>query len=234
MTSLDRLPPLIRRYLAGVIPVPSRSPGQVRISQKGDMITKPGGKPMGFVATERFAVDHVGFVWEARVPIAGMMAIRVTDRYADGGGTLRVRALGIPLSTRSGPGIAEGEVHRYLAELPWVPHAMTANPDLEWREVDEHHVSVSTPIGSRHATVTFEFDVDGEIVYARGSARPRGVGKETVPTPWGGQFSDYETLSGLRIPTRAEAYWDLPEGRLVYWRAQTTAADVLDDPFDGR
>jgi hypothetical protein len=34
------------------------------------------------------------------------------------------------------------------------------------------------------------------------------------------------------MPTRAEVYWDLPEGRFVYWRGQLTAAQAMDQSFD--
>jgi hypothetical protein len=43
--------------------------------------------------------------------------------------------------------------------------------------------------------------------------------------------SDYKQLGGRRLPTRAEVYWDLPEGRLVYWEAAVTSAEALTEPF---
>jgi hypothetical protein len=52
-----------------------------------------------------------------------------------------------------------------------------------------------------------------------------------VPTPWGGEFGAYETLGGIRMPTRAEVYWELSEGRFVYWRGEVTSAQALDEPF---
>ena len=54
-------------------------------------------------------------------------AIDVTDGYRDGRGFLQARPLGIPTRARAGPELALGEIYRYLAELPWVPHAMTGN-----------------------------------------------------------------------------------------------------------
>jgi Family of unknown function (DUF6920) len=52
-----------------------------------------------------------------------------------------------------------------------------------------------------------------------------------VPTPWGGDFGDYQTFGGLRIPSSGEAYWQLAEGRYVYWRGTITSAEGHDEPF---
>ena len=53
-----------------------------------------------------------------------------------------------------------------------------------------------------------------------------------MPTPWGGDFGDYEMIGGIRIPRRGEAYWELPQGRYVYFRGRVTSARPLDRPFD--
>jgi hypothetical protein len=44
-------------------------------------------------------------------------------------------------------------------------------------------------------------------------------------------MSGYRTLGGMRMPTRGAVYWDLPERRFVYWRAEITSAQALDEPF---
>ncbi len=46
---------------------------------------------------------------------------------------------------------------------------------------------------------------------------------------WGGSFGDYSVLGGIRIPTQAEARWELPDGPFVYWRGRITSLEV--SPF---
>lgn len=176
------------------------------------MWLKPGGRALGFTAEEDFEVRRVAFSWRARFPFG----LRVTDGYEDGEGRLEVRLAGIPLQRKAGPEIAEGEIIRYLAELPWVPHAMAHNPELVWRELDEHAVEVS----ARGLAVRLDFDEDGDIVRASSELR-RYEGR---PTPWAGAFSDYAVLGGFRLPTSAEVWWDLPAGRYVYWRGRVLTA----------
>jgi hypothetical protein len=71
----------------------------------------------------------------------------------------------------------------------------------------------------------------GDIVQTCSQMRRRKVGREWIATPWGVRFGAYQTLNGLRLPTSGEAFWELPEGRYVYWRGNVTAAERLDEPF---
>lgn len=169
--------------------------------------------------------------WEARFPIAPLVSLKVLDGYAHGSGALRVRVLGLPVQTQTGHDVDVGEAYRYLAELPWVPHAMAMNPELEWREVDDHSVDVFTAVGNDRPTVRMAFNDAGDVIRCFAEARPRGLDGSSVPTRWGGDLSAHGTLGGMRMPTPGEVYWDLPEGRFVYWRGEITSAEVLEEPF---
>jgi hypothetical protein len=189
-------------------------PDVVRITQEGRMRQKPDGRFLRFTATEELEVRRVGFTWRARFPLG----IRVVDGYEEGAGRLEVRLLGVPIQRRAGPELARDEALRYLAELPWVPYAMAHNPELEWREVADNAVEVAaSPL-----FVRFDFDESGDIVRASSGMR-RLEGK---PTPWGGDYSDYAVLGGLRVPTSAEVYWELESGRFVYWCGRVLTAQA--------
>jgi hypothetical protein len=196
------------------------------------MWLKPGSRAMRFTAREVFAVDRIAFSWRARFPLFGPLAMKVVDGYADGHGELVVRLLGLPIQRQRGPETSIGEALRYLAELPWVPQAIGHNRELEWRQLDERSVEVATQLGSERLRVLTEFDTRGDIVRSA-ATRPRLDGKSWVPTPWAGEFGDYKVLSGIRLPTSAEVYWELPAGRYVYWRGRVTSAELLDTPFTG-
>jgi hypothetical protein len=184
--------------------------------------------------TQFFAVDRIGFSWQARFPVLGPLGLRVVDDYADGDGVLEVRLLGLPLQRQRGPETTAGEALRYLAELPLVPHAIAHNRELEWRELDERKTEVAAQVGGERLSVEFEFNTDGDVVRGFSQLRRRKVGSDWLPTAWGGRFSDYELPGDTRLPTSAEAYWDLPEGRFVYWRGTVLSAQLLDEPFRRR
>jgi len=223
------LPDLLCRHVGRSLP-DGPVPRQVRITQEGHMWQKPGGRAMRFTARQFFAVDRVAFSWQARFPVIGPMAIKVVDDYADGDGKLEVRLLGLPIKRQRGPETVVGEALRYLAELPWVPYAMAHNRELEWRELDEWSVEVAAHVGGERLVVRVEFDAAG-IVRTSSAMRRRKSGKAWVPTPWGGTFSEYKVLGGIRIPTAGQAYWELPEGRYVYWRGTVTSVELVAHPF---
>jgi len=232
MPANGHLPALMVRYLKRALPPGTSVAQHVRVTQTGQMFRNPGSRPMRFTAIERLAVDRVAFSWEARFPIAPLLSLNVRDGYSHGSGMLRVRVLGVPLQSRSSEEIDLGEAFRYLAELPWAPYAIGQNQELDWRQVDASHVEVATMVGARRPAVSIEFDDTGDIVRCFADARPRDFEGESVPTPWGGQMSEYKTLGGMRMPTRGEVYWELPEGRFVYWRGEIRSAQALPEPFE--
>ncbi len=87
-------------------------------------------------------------------------------------------------------------------------------------------------MGDERPTVWIEFDDGGNIVRCFADSRPRDVQGGSVPTRWGGELGDYRTLGGMRMPARGEVYWELPEGRFVYWRGEITSAQALEEPFE--
>ena len=227
----EGLPSLLRDYAERALLVEQPVPRQVRITQAGEMWQKPDARAMRFTATQFFAVERIGFSWQARFSLVGPLALRVIDDYADGDGGLEVRLLGLPLQRQRGPETVAGEALRYLAELPFVPHAIAHNRELEWRGLGERTAEVAGRIAGERLTVELEFDDAGDIVRSSSQSRRRKVGNEWLPTPWGGRFGDYKILGDIRLPTSGEAYWDLPPGRHVYWRGTVLSAELLDEPF---
>jgi hypothetical protein len=220
------VPQLVRRYLEQVLPGTSKPGRLVRVEQTGEMILKPGSAPRPFTATEEFAVDHVAFRWHARFPMVGPLALRVTDSYDGRDGLLEVRLLGLPLQRKRGAEFAQGEAFRYLAEIAWVPHAILSNPELEWRELDDRTVEVATNAVGERIAVQLIFNEEDEIAQTI-ARRPRAEAGNSV-APWIGSYDDYRELAGVRVPTRGEVCWDLPEGPFTYWRGTIRSVEVSD------
>lgn len=225
------LPGLVSRYLQRALPEGSEGVRQIRVEQTGQMVRKAGSRALRFTAVERFSVDHVAFSWSARFPILPPISLRVTDGYLEGRGALIVSVLGLRVQAQEGPAVTLGEVYRYLAELPWAPHAILANAELEWREVGETMVEVATAACGERPTVTFEFDADGDIVRCTAPNRPRADLTSGASMPWGEEFTDYRVLGGIRLPARAAVYWDEPDQRFVYFRSEIRSARQLEMPF---
>ena len=220
------LPPLVRRYLDRVLPRGATIPGHVRITQDGRMWLKPDGRALRFRAVEELTVEDVAFTWSAKVRIAPLVSMHVVDSYAGGEGRLEARLFGAPVIRAAEQETALAEAMRYLAELAWVPQALSANRALAWDVVDEQIVEVSTPVGDARALVGLRFDRAGDLMAVFGD-RPRCEGRKIVPRHWVGLFRDYAEVGGIRIPTEAEVYWDLPDGPFTYWRGTVTSLQAV-------
>jgi len=178
---------------------------------------------MRFDAVQELAITQVAFTWRARFPIMGLLPLRVTDSYQSPDGRLEVRLLGLPVQRSHGPELARGEALRYLAEIAWVPQAILANDQLEWQQPDERTAEVSTEINHERLAVRLLFE-GGEIVQAV-AERPRLEAGGAI-TRWIGQYRDYTSFNGVRMPARGEVRWELPEGPFTYWRGTITSAEI--------
>jgi hypothetical protein len=218
------LPGPVRQYVERVLPSGPPSGRTVRIGQVGEMVLKPGARPRRFTAIEDISTERVAFWWRARFPMLGPVALRVTDSVADGSGRLAARLLGLPLQREHGAELAQGEGLRYLAEIPWAPQAILANHELRWREFDERTVEVGARVAGTWLAVRLAFDEAGEIVKTLAD-RPRAEAGNVV-TPWIGQFTDYRTFDGVRVPSHGEVRWELPDGPFTYWRGTITSWEL--------
>lgn len=217
------LPEQVRRYREFALAPQHATAAAIRLTQVGEMTLKPGARPRSFTATERLVTDRVAFSWRARFRMLGALAVHVTDRYDRGEGLLEVRLLGRPMQRRFGPEIARGEAFRYLAEIAWVPQAITRNAELEWRQLGEKRVQLATRIADRRIAVSLLFDDADRIVQVR-AERPRAEAGNAA-TPWVGLYSDYQDFDGVGIPSRGEVRWELPEGPFTYWRGTVTSVE---------
>lgn len=224
----DRLPAIVRRFIERNLPE-GALPAAIRVSQRGRMWRAPGSKPMVFTAVAEYGVRRVAFSWRARFPVAGPVAwLSIVDAYDDGGGRMEGRIWGlVPFMRTHGDEVEVGEVSRYVSEMPWTPHSIVGNRDLEWREAGERAVDVATSVGPRPVRLTFEFDGEGDIVSCFMADRPRRVGGGTVPTPWRGEFHGYARFEGgVRMPRYGKVQWELPDGPYVYWEGEMTSVST--------
>lgn len=228
MTSaVDRstLPSNVRRWLDRSVPQNAVIPDGVRIAQEGDMMLKPDTRWTPFTAQQDFEVHQVGFVWRAHLRFTFFLWVAVEDalRGDRGWGGARFWGL-IPAGRRrlEGPEVLKSQLIRNLAEIPLVPEAALANPDLGWADTDDGGFQVKASSGGMTGSVRFWLDDGGDVVRAFAPDRPRDVKDGFVDTPFRGAWSDQTDRWGIRVPTYGEATLELPEGPFTYWRGRIT------------
>ncbi len=191
----------------------------VAFRQTGTMWLKPGGAPQRFTASQRIGTTRSGFVWRGRIGAFGRIA--VVDAFVDGQGHLEARLFGSLRVAKMNdtPAINQGEMLRYLVELPLNPDAILFDHALEWVVVDPQTIKVSAGTGDDRGEITFGLDDDGMIVTGQAASRTFDVATGQR-YPWHGRLWDYQRVSGRLLPMRAEVAWVIDGVSQVYWRGQ--------------
>jgi hypothetical protein len=220
-----RLPERLRALIGRALPGSGLSPVCVRLEQTGDFRHEPRGAWIPFTATQHIGVGLVGYQWRAKLAALGVFRTDAIDSLVHGEGRLEASLLGLwPLPAARGDAVHRAQVFRYLAELPWAPHAHFANPALAWSdEGADLRVYLDGKEGG--PSVTFGLDGHGDIVRAS-ALRPRIKEGAVKDTPWTVSFADYDTLEGMRIPRMMEASWE-GDSPLLYLRARIERVHLL-------
>jgi hypothetical protein len=222
---LAGLPAPVARYLAFAL-----QPGQplvrrARVEHTGEF-QAGAGRWQPFTSVEHFVVRPPGFVWDAAIRAAPLVAVRVRDGYWNGEGSMRaaVAAL-VPVADQRGtPEMAEASLQRYLAEAPWVPTALLPSAGVRWTAVDDTVARATLVDGDVTASVDFHFGASGEILRVS-AVRWRDVRGTPVATPWVARSWDYRRLGGMMVPTAGDVEWRPPEGPMPYWRGRVARAE---------
>ncbi len=208
----------VRRFAMPAGPVECRG---TWLRQVGEMRFAPDRPWFPFEAEQWFEGDGLDFRWEARARMAPHLRARVTDAFENGRGRLIARVLGvIPVARSRGRETDKGEAMRGIAELAWRPFAFRESPVLAWDETAAGLLRATHTSASWRAAIEFEVDGEGRVLAYTARDRPRGTGKQSVETAWAGRFAEYRELGRMRVPTRAEVAWVLPDGPFTYWRGQ--------------
>ena len=223
---LTELPDLVHSYLERALPDGGATPSRVRLTQEGTIQRKVDGNPLPFHAIEEIDVDTIALLLGGeRPPVEGPAAPACRRPVRRRRGVLpgdHARRAGFP---RHGRGASIGEAMRYLAELPWAPHAML-NPQLHWHVIDESIVEVETRVGSETASIAIRFNEAGDVIAAFGH-RPHREGKRFEPRSWVGLYSGLPRSSAASGSRRSgEVHWTLPDGPFRYFRGTITGVEL--------
>lgn len=220
MTWVHRMASLLERAREFAVPG-GAAPGRgYWLRQSGEMRLSPAGSWLPYEAEQTFSADGLDFRWKARTYIRRRLPATIVDAVQKDRGVLSVRLFGVvPIAHYRGQALDKSEIMRALAEMPWRPNGFQVQPNLRWASVDGRILTAAFDNGQIRAAVDFEVDADGRVVRVDAPDRPRMKGGKLTETPWSGVFEDYRQFHGVRVPTRAEVTWHLPDGPFPCWRA---------------
>jgi hypothetical protein len=198
----------------------------VKAMERGEIRAAPTARWIPYTAENLIEATCSGFRWDARMS-SGIRVTGVTDAYENSHGRLVVKAGGlIPVKKLTGNEFDIGELQRYLASLPLCPPALLNHSTLEWTASGPHALRLRDRSDPNDATVQFEIAEDGCPLACRAD-RPRGIRKEVGTCRWVAAGSEFRELENMRVATRIEASWELPEGLFTYLRGEVTSFTFL-------
>jgi hypothetical protein len=220
---LADLPAPAQRYLRRVLVEGSPMVTAVRVRHAGEFnMSETGDRWKPFSSDQLVTIRPPGFDWDARIRMIPGLPVRVHDAYVEGDGILHAALFGLfPIVSVRGKGeIAEGELMRFLAEAAWYPTVLLPGQGVRWTEVDTHAARAELTDGQVSVKLMFRFNDLDLVESVEAESRGRMVGKQAVPTPWGGRFWDYQQRSGMLVPVQGEVAWLLTGGARPYWRGR--------------
>jgi hypothetical protein len=228
--SAKNFPPLLQTYLNKVLAHAPKDITQINFDQEGLFRMSPEETMSKFSAHQLVSVGKPMFSWEAQIRVNGL-PVTVCDRLISDKGEVQARLFGsVKVAHESGPELLRGELLRYLAELPWYPMAIPQLPQIHWREIDEKRIEGMVQRSGVIAKVEYEFSDDGLIKSIYVPDRGMIVGDESIPTPWLGEFSNYQMIENIIIPKQGEVSWLLQDGKFTYFQGH-----IVDySPISGR
>lgn len=225
---LEGLPAPVQRYFYTVLKEGQEYIRLARMKQTGQFNLgeeKENWKP--FTAEEYFTAHPFGFVWIARISAAPLLAVTVRDRYFRGAGSMLAKfASTITIIDQADqPELNAGALVRCLTESVWLPTALLPGENLRWEAIDDSSARVVFSDEGIQAVAVFHFNSRGEVFKITVPDRYREVKGQYVITPWTIYLGEYQEFQGVKIPTRAEVEWNLPQGALKYFKGAVTEID---------
>ena len=180
----------------------------VRLKQKGLIRTKEGQPWMPAEAEQYFTIDEPGFIWKTKVKMAPLLYFAGRDMYYEGKGNMLIKLLSlITVVNARGKEIDQSTLLRYLGETVWFPIAALSNY-IKWEGIDSSSARATMSYGGITASAVFRFNEKGDVINFV-CKRYRTVNDQYILETYSVHLKDYKGLSGIRIPTKGEAVWNL-------------------------
>lgn len=169
--------------------------------------------------------EPVARIFLMQLSLNPLLPVTVRDVYAQGHGTMLAKGFDLfKVAEGRGPELDVGELVTYLNDAIMMAPSLLLGPETSWRAVDAYTFDVTLHDGSLRVTARVWLDASGAPSDFSTTDRffdmPDGG---RVRREWRTPISGWQDAGGRRLPTRAQAVWQLPSGPFPY-------ADFTMDP----
>jgi hypothetical protein len=194
----------VQRYFRHAIRDGAVLPRRTRLTMHGQI---KAGAWLPFSAEQES--DISSFAWNARVGVGPLTVLRVVDRYADGSGSMEGRLFGRlrvfhaddQHTTRSAAGRAA------LEAATFAPHALLADPRVEWSAPSDELIVASWDIGPERPEVQIRIDQDGAIRSTSAMRWGKAGQADYGYIPCGCEVHAEQRFGDFVVPSRCTVGW---------------------------
>jgi hypothetical protein len=171
---------------------------------------------------------EVARVFYMQLSLLGVLPVTVRDTYLHGRGTMRAKAFdAFPVVEGTGYELDVGELVTYLNDAIMMAPSLLLGPETTWRAVDASTFDVTLTDGALSVTARVWLDERGAPTDF--STRDRffdAPDGKRVRTEWRTPIDGWQDVAGRKLPTRAQAVWQLPDGPFPYADFSVDASQI--------
>jgi hypothetical protein len=210
-SDIETLPPVVQQWLRKSGVLGKQKISGVELKQQGEMLTKPGGKWMPFLAEQVFTVPVPAFVWEARIDMIPGVFIYGRDVFENGKGRMLIKPMAVfKIADAQGKETDQGTLLRYLAETCWFPSA-ALEPYITWETISDSSAKATMTYGTTVASGIFTYNKAGDVIGFEAMRYYEHSGKFSLEK-WIVACSQHQEMNGIRIPVKSTVTWGLQSG----------------------
>jgi len=150
-----------------------------------------------------------------------MLAIPVQGfhRYVGASATMRVKAAAlVNVADASGPEMDQSETVTLFNDMCMFAPASLIDPAVVWEWADHRTARAAFTNAGHTIRAELSFNDAGELIDFRSSDRYQASpdGKTFKKLPWSTPLRDYRQFGQVRLASKGEARWQVPEGSYAY------------------
>ncbi|OGM28203.1 hypothetical protein A2801_04205 [Candidatus Woesebacteria bacterium RIFCSPHIGHO2_01_FULL_41_10] len=224
LDSINKLPPLVREYLKSAGVIDAKPIQLTALTQTGAIRQSTATPWMYFDSTQYYVTAIPAFIWSAVVRFLYILPVHGKDSLIHRRGHMNIRIAGLfPLVNESGTEVDQGNMLRYLSEMPWFPTAFLSD-NITWKSVGTDKVEATLKLGSSRVSGVFTFNGKHKItLFETERYFTKGKGLYSLEK-WKTTFENYKQIQSFTIPTKGSAIWQFDQGELEYVRMKVIEA----------
>ncbi len=225
-TSLVGLPEPVQRWLHASGAVGRPRPRTVRVQYDGEFRLGEDQPWLPYTSQTYYTTNPPALLWMVKMRMFGVVPIVGRDRYRDGEGSIKMKILSlVPVANKTGGGLNQGALLRYLGETIWFPAGALA-PYITWEPRDAGSAIATMSYDGVTASLTIFFDAEGRVVREETAARYNDA--RGRPERWSIPITAHGRFGGVEVPTEGTGAWHYDTGDFtyIYWHVTDVEYDV--------